>query len=257
MRPSSWSALETSDLRESWIARVGVDVAAHQTNAEMADAIIAEFDAEGDGTLSGVEISAFFHMMLQAHLAQIIASPRPMTLTFSRPKPETIQFTIEGVAGDRDGMGKQKDGSFIDTLPDGATRQTWPNGACYVLHADGSSTGKHIDGSSSHTSADGHRVTKFPDNSILSEDFGSNMAMREWPDGRMQQRLEDNRVIECSHLSDDMVILKEDEHELPPVVLGGARALGGLSPLANGAQKVQFMAAKRSLLHGKFASEES
>ena len=71
-------ALETSDLRESWIARVGVDVAAHQTNAEMADAIIAEFDAEGDGTLSGDEISAFFHMMLQAHLAQIIASPRPM-----------------------------------------------------------------------------------------------------------------------------------------------------------------------------------
>ena len=91
-------ALETSDLRESWIARVGVDVAAHQTNAEMADAIIAEFDAEGDGTLSGDEISAFFHMMLQAHLAQIIASPRPMTLTFSRPKPAGALLIQETIA---------------------------------------------------------------------------------------------------------------------------------------------------------------
>ena len=92
------SALETSGLRESWITRVGVDVAAHQTNEEMADAIIAEFDAKGDGSLDGDETSAFFQFMLEAHLAQIQASPRPMTLTFSRPKPADAPLVRETLA---------------------------------------------------------------------------------------------------------------------------------------------------------------
>ena len=49
--------------------------------------------------------------------------------------------------------------------------------------------------------------------------------MREWPDGRLQQRLEDNTVVEGSHLTEEMIPLGEDEHELPPIRKGGAAPL--------------------------------
>ena len=111
------SALETSDLRESWIARVGVDVASHQTNEEMADAIIAVFGAKRDGKLDGDETFAFFQMMLEAHLAQIQASPRPMTLTFSRPKPaEEEEETAEEAAGETANKEKESSAANADVV---------------------------------------------------------------------------------------------------------------------------------------------
>lgn len=88
------------------------------------------------------------------------------------------------------------DKSVIEQAPDGSRKQEWPDGRVHQLHVDGSTMVRGIDGSQTHTTTDGHRVTKFVDGSILSEDLETNTSMREWPDGRVQQRLEDGTLIE-------------------------------------------------------------
>lgn len=88
------------------------------------------------------------------------------------------------------------DKSVIEQAPDGSRKQEWPDGRVHQLHVDGSTMVRGIDGSQTHTTTDGHRVTKFVDGSILSEDLETNTSMREWPDGRVQQRLEDGSLIE-------------------------------------------------------------
>ena len=135
------------------------------------------------------------------------------------------KYAAQSAENEKKGLGWQADGSFFDVLKDESRRTLLPDGSVIVLHQDGSRTGKHPGGSRSHTTSDGHRVTKYSDGSILHEDFGSNRAMREWPDGRLQQRLEDNTVVEGSHLTDEMMPLAENEHELPPIRKGGAAPL--------------------------------
>ena len=149
------------------------------------------------------------------------------------------------------GTGSQSDGSFITRIPDGGTRQRWLDGSEYMVASDGASSGKHIDGSVSHTTSDGHRVTQFRDGSVLSEDFGTNTSMREWADGRVQQRLEDNSVIELRHDQPGYLVRKlEHEHDLPNLIEGGAQGLSGLSPM-------HTKEAMRALLMEQFVVEEA
>jgi Ca2+-binding EF-hand superfamily protein len=79
-------ALTHHDLRASWAHHVGEteEALGALSDDDIANAIISEYDRSQTGSIDDDEITDFLEMMLQAHLAQIIASDRPMELTFSR-----------------------------------------------------------------------------------------------------------------------------------------------------------------------------
>ena len=74
---------EGSVLREVWVLHAG-GKGSEASDAELADAILDEFDADRDGSLSEEEIPAFLQLMLNVAVQKIAVSERPMTLTFVR-----------------------------------------------------------------------------------------------------------------------------------------------------------------------------
>ena len=87
-------ALLSCGLRSAWVSRIGA-LGQSQTDEEIVEAIIAEFDKDGSGVLDGTEITDFLQMMLNATLAKIGAQTRPITLTFSRAIEQSNE--LEGV----------------------------------------------------------------------------------------------------------------------------------------------------------------
>ena len=73
---------EGSVLREVWVRHSGGE--GSKSDAEIIEAMLEEFNANGDGSVSNEAIPAFRQLMLNTVVQKISASERPITLTFVR-----------------------------------------------------------------------------------------------------------------------------------------------------------------------------
>ena len=94
-------AIKSMGLREIWMSDSSKH-AAHAAlgDAELARAILAEYDQDGSGELDGEEINSFLDLILRATIGRISALPRdpPLLLTFSRPVGQegSVAYTFQG-----------------------------------------------------------------------------------------------------------------------------------------------------------------
>ena len=93
-------AIKSMGLREIWMSDSSKH-AAHAAlgDAELARAILAEYDQDGSGELDGEEINSFLDLILRATIGRISALPRdpPLLLTFSRPvgHESSVAYTFQ------------------------------------------------------------------------------------------------------------------------------------------------------------------
>ena len=86
------TALRNTQLRAVYL-KERVDLSAALSDEAIADAMVAQYDSDGDGSIGGEERVHFLRLMLASNIATVTSLPRPLTLVFKRPpkKPRKSQ----------------------------------------------------------------------------------------------------------------------------------------------------------------------